>query len=56
VPALNNLLIIDDGLCYDDLYGDQTTPYTALGAVADGVFVMIKPLPVWKTHDRVRAP
>ena len=46
VPALNNLLIIDDGACYDDPYGDQTTPYTALGAVADGVFVMIKPLSV----------
>jgi hypothetical protein len=46
VPALNNLLIIDDGACYDDPYGDHTTPYTALGAVADGVFVMIKPLSV----------
>ena len=46
VPALDNLLLIDDGACYNDPYGDGTTPYTAQGVVADGVFVMIEPLSV----------
>ena len=42
VPAANNLLIQDDGPCYSTL----ATPYTDIGAVADGLYVMIKPLRV----------
>jgi hypothetical protein len=45
VPAFDNLLILDDGACYNNPSGTGA-PYTALGAVADGVYVMIKPLPV----------
>jgi hypothetical protein len=45
VPAKENILA-DDGLtCYDSPPRPDE-PYTALGAVADGVYVMIKPLPV----------
>jgi len=45
VPAFDNILIGDDGPCYDNPTGNGE-PYTARGVVADGVFVMIKPLPV----------
>ncbi len=45
VPAFDNLLILDDGNCYKNPMGTGA-PYTAHGAVADGVFVMIKPLEV----------
>lgn len=46
VPAHDNILaLFDDGPCYDSPPRPEI-PYTAQGAVADGVFVMIKPLPV----------
>ena len=44
VPAMDNILALyDDGPCYASPPRPDT-PYTAHGAVADGVFVMIKPL------------
>ena len=45
VPAFDNLLIGEDGACYENRTGTGA-PYTVHGAVADGVYVMIKPLPV----------
>ena len=45
VPAFDNLLIPFDGSCYNNPNGNAT-PYTVPGAVADGVYFMIHPLPV----------
>jgi hypothetical protein len=45
VPAVNNILVADDGDCYKSP-PRPNTPYTARGAVADGVYVLIKPLSV----------
>jgi hypothetical protein len=42
VPAEDNLLILMNGDCYNNF----TKPYTVTGAVGDGVYVMINPLPV----------
>ena len=43
VPAFDNVLMIEDGVCYEDPTG-RGKPYQVHGAVADGVYVMIKPL------------
>lgn len=43
VPAFNNLLIDDYGDCYRDPKGDGSS-FKVQGAVADGVYLMIKPL------------
>lgn len=46
VPAVDNILaLFDDGPCYNSPPRPDT-PYTARGAVADGVYVLIKPLSV----------
>jgi len=44
VPLHNSILVGDYGPCYDS--PPRTEPYTVQGVVADGVYVMIKPLPV----------
>jgi hypothetical protein len=46
-PALDNILKPVNGSCYIDP-NHNGQPYTATGAVAEGVHVMIKPLPVGK--------
>jgi hypothetical protein len=46
VPAFDNILIFDDGPCYQNPPAADLPGLTVHGAVADGVFVMIKPLPV----------
>jgi hypothetical protein len=45
VPAFDNLLIPFDGPCYNNPNGNGT-PYTVTNAVADGLYVLIEPLPV----------
>lgn len=46
IPALDNLLILDDGPCYSNPPAADLPGLTVHGAVADGVYVMIKPLSV----------
>jgi len=43
VPAFDNLLIDDSGSCYSNPNNDGA-PYNVPGNVADGLYVMIKPL------------
>ena len=43
VPSVDNLLVLIDGPCYANLAADQLT---ITGSVADGVYVLIKALPV----------
>lgn len=45
VPALDNTLIFFNGACYNDP-NKNGKPYTVPGVVADGYYVMIKPLPI----------
>ena len=46
-PAINNILEPVNGTCYIDP-NHNGQPYTVTGAVAEGVHIMIKPLPVGK--------
>jgi hypothetical protein len=43
VPAFDNTLSVFGGACYNN--PNHGRPYTAKGAVGDGFFVMINPLP-----------
>lgn len=43
IPAFDNILMLEDGICYEDPTG-RGKSYQVHGAVADGVYVMIKPL------------
>jgi hypothetical protein len=43
VPSVDNLLVLIDGTCYQDLAPDLLTVFPS---VADGVYVLIKPLSV----------
>jgi hypothetical protein len=49
LPAVDNLNVIIDGACYQTPPA-QAQDLTVEGAVADGLFVLIKPLPVGKHH------
>jgi hypothetical protein len=46
IPSLDSLLITFDGICYNN--PNHGRPYTVTGAVGEGFYVMVKPLPVGK--------
>jgi hypothetical protein len=47
LPSVDNLNVLIDGACYQN---PPAPDLTVEGAVADGLFVLIKPLPVGKHH------